>query len=157
MERKFHHLMKLLVLVILLGIILSPAAHGQQSFEDEVRKRVVVYEENGKLKASDQTLYGAGLTLRMLELNGFNPLWNEKNTRALFAAIDDLDKDGLNPKEYRFSEIDDLLKAKTAGSLSTSAQVDLDFLLSEAYLRAVYNFTLKCLGYEGQNLVSCQG
>ena len=139
MERKFHHLMKLLVLVILLGIILSPAAHGQQSFEDEVRKRAVVYEENGKLKASDQTLYGAGLTLRMLELNGFNPLWNEKNTRALFAAIDDLDKDGLNPKEYRFSEIDDLLKAKTAGGLSTSAQVDLDFLLSEAYLRAVYN------------------
>ena len=133
------------LLMLILGIFttvtfFSTAAYGQrQSFEEDVRKRAAIYKESGKLSAGDQMLYGAGLTLHMVELDGFNPLWNEKNTQALLAAIDGLDKDGLKPEEYRFPELDDLLKAQKTGDMPVSAQVDLDFLLSEAYLRAVYN------------------
>ena len=56
-------------------------------------------------------------------------------------AISSLDKDGLTPDEYLFSELEDLMKSNDARDQSASAQVDLDLLLSEAYLRAVYNIS----------------
>lgn len=102
MTRMRPNLLLLFFGVITPVIVLSAAAYGQQSFEDEVRKRAAILRENRKLTIGDQTLYGAGLTLRMLELSGFNPSWNEKNTQALFAAIDDLDKDGSIRKSIDF-------------------------------------------------------
>jgi murein L,D-transpeptidase YcbB/YkuD len=131
-------------LTIILGVIaqlvvLSPPAIGSTAFEDEVRKRGSILKESGTLAAGGQTFYGAGLTLQMLEVNDYKPIWNDMNTQAFLSAIGDLDTDGLNPEEYRFAEIGDLLKTKNSVALSTPARVDLDFLLSEAYLRAIYN------------------
>lgn len=124
---------------IILALVCCAPVYGQPSYEDEVLERAAIYKENGSLSVGKTTLYGAKLTLRMLELAEFKPLWTKNNPRELLAAIGELDKDGLNPEEYRFSELGDLLNAKNAGGMSTSAQVDRDFLLSEAYLRAVYN------------------
>ena len=132
---------KLVILLFTCVMAMSPAAHAQDSLEEVVLKRAAVYKEKGRLSVGKTTLYGVGLSIRMLELNQFNPLWNKQNTAALMAAINNLDEDGLNPNEYRFPELENLLSPNKAGDLSVYEQVDRELLLSEVYLRAVYNLS----------------
>lgn len=129
----------LLFLLIVPTVSFSGPDSGQSPFRETVLQRVSTQQQNGKLSVAGRTLYAAGTVLRMYKLDGYRPLWDESNTTALFSSIKELKKDGLNPQEYRFAELDTYLSAKAEGRLSTTEHVDLDLLLSEAFVRAIYN------------------
>ena len=75
----------------------------------------------------------------MLKHNNHAPLWNDANIEALFKAFETLAGDGLDPSEYRFPELDAYLEKRTAGELTPKQLADLELLLSEGFVRAMYN------------------
>ena len=89
--------------------------------------------------ADGQTVYGKFFILRMYQENAGKPLWSPAATASLARAIASLDEDGLNPDDYRFSDIRPNLQQPQQLPTSPLAAATADILLTEAYLRALYN------------------
>jgi murein L,D-transpeptidase YcbB/YkuD len=125
-----------LCLVLLMALPLSAAAAGfqqmvQQLLPDDGKR-------SGRLPGGE-VVYGKFFIQRMYKANNYNPLWNPASIRSLGTALSGLSADGLAPREYRFAQIRPYLDSpsRSRRTLSESAQVDI--LLTEAYLRALYH------------------
>jgi murein L,D-transpeptidase YcbB/YkuD len=123
---------KLLRLVWACALLLPLLVHAD--FRQTVEARLTVDRS-----VAGQTLYAADLMQRMYQLNGAQPLWQQRTINQLLQAIDGLAADGLNPADYRFPQLSGLLQRRAAGSLAPEESAELDLLLTESYARAVYN------------------
>ncbi len=92
----------------------------------------------GKLEEGE-AVFTKRTILKMLEQNDQPPLWDPISIQSLSDALDGLAADGLNPSEYRFEEIEPYLNDPTHTTKSPEEAARIDVLLSEAYLRALYN------------------
>jgi len=137
MGRRLRYSLLFFLIVPLASI--AQEAPVDAGFKGEVLQRASTLEQAGRLTIGAQTIHSAGLILRIYELNGYQPLWNDSNIPALRTALADLSNDGLRPEDYHFAEVDSLAKAKGEAELSTAQEVDYDLLLSEACIRAIYN------------------
>jgi murein L,D-transpeptidase YcbB/YkuD len=118
---------------LLVCALLLPFA-SLANFSQEVEQRLA-----GDRTVAGQTLHAANLMQRMYRGNGQKPLWSDAAIDDLLTAIDGLGADGLTPADYRFPQLDPLLRARAEGGLSPAAAAELDLLLTEAFARAVYN------------------
>ncbi len=116
-------------------LVASPgAAHADEAFAAELERR-----SSADRRVGTVPLHAAELIFRIYSLSENQPLWDDSSTSALLGAVGRLERDGLTPGEYRFAEIDSLLGGGGIAGLSTSERVDLELLLSEAFVRAAYN------------------
>jgi murein L,D-transpeptidase YcbB/YkuD len=127
MQKRVLHLLWACALLLLPWLV---HADFQQTLEQRL---------SGERPMADQTLYAAGLMQRMYELNGQQPLWQDRAIDDLMQAVDSLAADGLTPADYRFPELAGLLERRASGSLMPDELADLDLLLTESFARAVYN------------------
>ena len=104
------------------------------AFSIELAKRAA-----GEPRVGDVTLHAAELTFRIYQDAGNRPIWDDSGAAALLGAIDRLDREGLSPAEYRFPAIDRLLANRSIDELPVDERVDLELLLTEAFVRAAYN------------------
>jgi len=133
-----HRLVTSLLLMTLCSMPLAASASSTE-FQEELLQRAAQVDQGRELSAAGHTLYAARLTLPMLDHNNQAPLWSDANIEALFKALDTLSGDGLNPTEYRFPELDAYLEKRSAGELTPKELADLELLLSEGFVRAMYN------------------
>ncbi len=116
-------------------VSLTPlAAPADDGFAAELRRR-----PTEKVRVRGVAIHAAELIHRVYQLAGSRPLWDARRVDALMDAIDGVERDGLTPEEYRFAAADDLIARRDAGGLSAAERVDLELLLFEGLIRAVYN------------------
>lgn len=96
-------------------------------------------KESIQLAEGKTTIYGGFFIKRMYQENNWQPLWSSAAIASLAKAIKSLDADGLNATEYRFEEIRPILKSPSLRRQSQEAIARTDILLTESYLRAMYN------------------
>ena len=118
---------------LLVCVLLLPFA-VLANFSQEVAQRLA-----GGQTVAGQTLHAANLMQRMYQGTEQQPLWDDAAIDDLLTAIDGLGADGLTPADYRFPQLDPLLRARAEGGLSPAEAAELDLLLTEAFARAVYN------------------
>ena len=121
--------------MLLFGLLLVIAVGDTMgaSFKAEINR---LLPSDGKKfgKIGNETVYGKYFIRRMYQENKFRPLWDRKAISSLSRGINSLAEDGLNPRDYQFGPTKPYLKAP---SKKITAKVDI--LLTEAYLRALYN------------------
>ena len=105
------------------------------------RIAALLHAEDPKALAtvSGLTIYGAPLIRQMYKVRGYEPLWNAKAIAAFSNALVRLENDDLTPSDYRFTEIEPQLSAPDVSALGPAEAAELDILLTEAFLRAIYN------------------
>ncbi len=86
-----------------------------------------------------ETLYGTSILRRMYEARGFEQLWSNSSIARLGTALNALEEDGLTPEDYRFAAINAQLNAPDVSALDSEQTAKLDILLTESFLRAIYN------------------
>jgi len=118
---------------------LGPAAADSSPFKAQILQRFFVAGQDVPLTLAGETIHGRHFISRMYQANDYRPIWNQGGIEALSAALDGLAADGLNPADYRFAAIESALTAPKPGDLDAPRAAELDILLSEAYLRALYN------------------
>ena len=128
-------------------LLITTASFAQASFFD---RKPSAFEEavNRMLSAGDKrigkldngmTLYGKWFIQRMYEENKGKPIWTPSAIRSLATALNGLEMDGLNPDEYRFAETKPFLDNPVQPAPSQGEMATVDIMLTEGYLRAMYN------------------
>ncbi len=91
-------------------------------------------------KLEDGTnIYRKRVILKMYQENGFKALWTQISILSLADALSVINKDGLNPADYQFDKIRPLLTDPSQIPQSPQEAAVVDILLTESYLRALYN------------------
>jgi murein L,D-transpeptidase YcbB/YkuD len=92
----------------------------------------------GPVEVGGRPIYSADLLRDLYQANAYRPLWGAVSVQALARALDGLVDDGLAPQDHRFPELAGQLQAPALAALSGRRAVEVDVLLSEAFLRAAY-------------------
>jgi murein L,D-transpeptidase YcbB/YkuD len=131
MNKPLHIVFLSVLLILALPI---EAAGSRQTLE-------TLLPDNGQMIAklpNGETLFGKFFMKRMYEATGYELLWNPASIRSLAQAIDGLANDGLNPDDYRFAATRPYLQNPSQGRGSPEEAALVDVLLTEGYLRALY-------------------
>ena len=118
---------------------LGAATADDSRFKAAVLQHFFINQQETALTLSGETIHGRNFISRMYLANDYRPIWSESGIKSLSVALDGLAADGLNPADYRLAPIKPVLAAPKLGGLDAARAAELDILLSEAYLRAVYN------------------
>lgn len=127
-------------LVIILTLCFSPGmllADG--AFKEEVLSRLQAQGGKGNPQIGEHVLYGSKFMANLYQVNGYERVWDDDSIAVLKEEIYNLKDDGLNSADYWFASIDTLIHQQQQGDLDASSAVELDMLLSEAFIRAYYN------------------
>jgi murein L,D-transpeptidase YcbB/YkuD len=125
--------------VFWLLLLCSGASSAESAFHEAVNQLLSRNAQRFATLPDGETLYGKVFILRMYQENGFRPLWKPLAIRSLAHALAQLAEDGLNPSDYQFPAIQRFLRRPTALHDSLRDAAKTDILLTEAYLRAMYN------------------
>jgi murein L,D-transpeptidase YcbB/YkuD len=126
-------------LVIFPITFISTTVSAETKFSDEILKRESMLLKNKTASVGKTRLHGARFIYKLYKLSEYQPLWNQKNSKALLTSIENISMDGLTPNDYLKDSITPLVTSYDSGKLSVNQQADRDLLLSEAFVRAVYN------------------
>lgn len=144
------------VITALIGswICLCPLKIDAQTLPDPVqenlRNRIEAIETPPQMVVRGEPIYSAASLATFYQLRTFLPAWS-KNTamlpqaNSLINALRQADREGLIPTDYHLVKIEALLtkinqNQKLKKAISPDEWVDLDFLLTDAFL--VYGFHL---------------
>jgi murein L,D-transpeptidase YcbB/YkuD len=131
--------MRIPFIIFLICLPLHTVYADSTAFKDQVTALLGTEDTKARVGLAGKTIYATRIIRQMYRAQKFAPLWNDKAITALSTALDSLALDDLTPQDYRFSEIDGQLRTPARAGLSPVQAAELDILLSEAFLRAVYN------------------
>ena len=109
------------------------------SFESEITSRIKAHDSTSHFSIGNQVLYGSSFIFSLYQANNHRPLWNKDSIKQLQSEIQKLKDDGLTPKDYWSDSITSLINKKDKNIKSA---VDLDMLLSVAFVRAYYHLLI---------------
>ena len=122
-------------------IFAGSLAHAEDApdFAAAIAQQARELEATGRLEIAGHTIYGHRFLRDLYLLNGYGPLWDEDNLEALLSAMEGLRNDGLNPDDYVLPEARRYLERRKVEQLTPTEQLELDVLLTEGLIRALYN------------------
>ncbi len=123
----------------LVQLPLGLAGADEAPFKEEVLRRLPTGGQDAAPTLAGQAIHAGRFIGRMYQANGHRPIWNKAGIKALSSALDALAADGLNPADYRFPQIEPTLTNPDPGAQEPARAVEMDILLSETFLRVVYN------------------
>lgn len=134
-----HFLISLTLLTILLPRL---SAAEESNFEEVLRERVEIATEALGLSVDNQPLYSQKGLITFYSERQFTKAWMESGQPSfqayqLIQALNTADRHGLDKNNYHISAINnriELLKTSSNKSERLVASVDLDLLLSDAFL-----------------------
>ncbi len=129
------------VMLLTLGILflLSGKSWSQDPIEVEITSRIRSHGQGDSFSVNEETIYGNNFIATLYKDNGNKLVWNDNSIMSLKSEIQNMESDGLNPGDYWSDSITKLINEKSRDSLTAASVVDLDILLSEAFIRAYYN------------------
>ena len=123
---------------------LGPAAADDTPFKAAILQHFFIEPRESALTLSGEKIHGRELISRMYLANDYRRIWSEGGIQALSSALEGLAADGLKPEDYRFAAIETILASpKKLSALEPARAAELDILLTEAFVRAVYNLYFK--------------
>jgi murein L,D-transpeptidase YcbB/YkuD len=128
-----------IVIAVVVGTGTLAAADDRQAFVQAIEAARATLEHTGELTVGERTIYGHRFVDGLYAQNNNQPLWNASNRQALFSALDSLQGDGLDPADYIFPEVADYLPPERQSALTAAERLELDILLTEGLIRALYN------------------
>jgi murein L,D-transpeptidase YcbB/YkuD len=128
-------------MLLTLGIVplLSGNSWSQDPIEVEIASRISSHELGDNFSVNEETIYGDNFIAALYKANDNRLVWNDESIMSLESEIQNMETDGLNPGDYWSDSITTLINGEGRGSLTAASRVDLDILLSEAFIRAYYN------------------
>ena len=128
------------ILVCVIGAMVVSIASAQDEFiGDSIFFRIEQLQTHGYISIRGSTIASVALLPEFYERRNYTPAWtNPKSVQDLVAAIQDSGNDGLNPKDYHYSAVTELIK-KIAANPHPLFQADLDILLTDSLIRLAYH------------------
>ena len=126
-------------LFIFISFLLPGTLWADDGFEAEVASRIKARGNSGYYTVEQQTLYSSHFITSLYRANGNKPVWDKESIKTLLIEIQKLENDGLNPKDYWLDSMSVFINTK---NIDAKSDVDLDMLLSEAFIRAYYNLRI---------------
>lgn len=138
--KRHTRLLKALLVVSSVGFWSSALAQvTTNDFAQAVEEKRLELRQTGEIVIGAQTIYGHRFVDGLYTQTGYRPLWDENSQESFLSAISTLASDGLNPNEYVFPEVEEYLLLNAQRPLDAIERLDLDILLSEGLIRALYN------------------
>ena len=121
--------------MILAGLAVS-SARGD-AVRDEIASRLDQAGADDRLEAGGEVLSSRRLLPDFYQRRDFEAAWErDGNVDALLRAIEDMQADGLDPRDYHREAI---LRLRTAKPTSPADRAQLDLLLTDALFRVAYH------------------
>jgi murein L,D-transpeptidase YcbB/YkuD len=131
------------LLVCTVGVLISVASGISRAQLDETQERVrdrVEEISSGELQIGDATVAAIHLIPELYQRRNFRLAWTKpKNVEELLRLLRDAEAEGLNPRDYHIEELVRLRDELHTGVASPGTQVDLDILLTDAFVRWGYH------------------
>ncbi len=108
-------------------------------FQDAVKQILPDNKRNTVRLADGTDIYRKNIILKMYKENGYQPLWTPISILSLANELSAIEMDGLNLGDYYFSQIEAVLSNPSQIAQSPEEAATVDILLTESFLRALYN------------------
>ena len=117
-------------------IISANFSFSQSSTVEEIIElKIQSIENNAVVVVDDRELFSQIEVPTFYSNRNYEPAWTEnKNVKDLLESLESSYDEGLDPEDYHYKRINELLDKKKSGSLSNSEKADLDLLLTDALI-----------------------
>ena len=127
-------------LCLVLVLALPSLSRAQSPPEAIIQERVDQLRADGTLSVRGESISGVAVIPEFYERRGYSPAWSDPaQVQQLLRAIEDIQKDGLNPEDYHQEALQGRFTAE--GSLVRPDPVEAaesDLLCTDALVRLVY-------------------
>ena len=119
---------------ILLFLFTSQQLFSQERTVEQIIEARINDNSSGQgVRVDDQELFSQIEMPKFYSNRNFEPAWIErKNIDDLMESIESAYEEGLDPEDYHYQKIRDLLAKKDSGGLSNAERADLDLLMTDA-------------------------
>lgn len=121
-------------------LTLFPAMGQAVTAQDYIRKHIETIRQGGKITVSGARLASRIILPALYKQRNFIPLWhNTDSIDQLFSALDTIDEEGLDPRDYHLTTLRALRKKNQDKEVNPQAQAGFDLLLTDSLLRLGYH------------------
>lgn len=121
-------LLRLAQVIVLCSVAFLPALAQQPN--QALKERIGAFDKPAGRTVAGQDIAGADFIKKLYVSRGYVPAWtNPANVEALRSAVEQSPDDGLSPSDFH---------AAAFGSLETLSAVEREIILSDAFLRLLY-------------------
>ncbi len=105
------------------------------SVEEIIELKIQSIENNAVVVVGGKELFSQIEVPTFYANRNYEPAWTEnKNVKDLLESLESSYDEGLDPEDYHYKGINELLDKKKSGSLSNNERADLDLLLTDALI-----------------------
>lgn len=116
-------------------LITIPSLAQKPSVEEIIESRIHGNDPNGEVEVGGQVLFSQIEAPQFYTNRNYDLAWtDQKNIQDLLESIKSSYDEGLDPEDYHYQKIQDLLKKQKSSSLSNDDRADLDMLLTDALI-----------------------
>ena len=125
--------MNRLSLALIALLFLAQSARSQEpTVEQIIEDRIFNRLPDQGVQVGGRELFSQIEMPKFYTNRNFEPAWDQKkNIEDLLESIESSYDEGLDPEDYHYQRIRELLAGKEAGTLSTADRADLDLLLTD--------------------------
>ena len=108
---------------------------SQESSVQEIIESRIHGDPDKDIEVDGQVLFSQIEAPQFYTNRNFELAWtDQKNVKDLIESIESAYDEGLDPEDYHYQKIQDLLEKKKSSSLSNGEQADLDLLMTDALI-----------------------
>lgn len=120
---------------LLLLVFLYATAYSQEPNVEVVLEIRIQGDPSKDVMVNGQALFSQIELPQFYTNRNYEPAWTDKkNIKDLLESIESAHDEGLDPEDYHYQEIQNLLAKKKSASLTNPEQADLDLLLTDALI-----------------------
>ena len=124
---------RLSLLLVLILFLAQSALSQEPTVEQIIEDRIFNRLPDQGVQVGGRELFSQIEMPKFYTNRNFEPAWDQKkNIEDLMESIESAYDEGLDPEDYHYQRIRELLASKEAGTLSNADRADLDLLLTDA-------------------------
>jgi murein L,D-transpeptidase YcbB/YkuD len=121
--------------ILLLFAFLTIPVFSQKPSVEEVLESRIYGDPNKDVTVNGQVLFSQIEVPQFYTNRNYELAWTDKkNVKDLLESIESAYDEGLDPEDYHYQAIQDLLAKKKSSSLSNEEKADLDLLMTDAII-----------------------
>ncbi len=120
---------------LLLFVLASLPVYSQGPTVEEVLESRIHGDPNGDVEVDGQVLFSQIELPQFYTNRNYEPAWtDQKNTADLLESIESSYDEGLDPEDYHYQRIQNLLAKQKSSSLTNEEKADLELLMTDALI-----------------------
>ena len=124
-----------LYFILLLLVFISSPVNSQEPTVSEILESRIHGDPNKGVTVNGQVLFSQIEVPQFYTNRNYELAWtHKKNIKDLLESIESAYDEGLDPEDYHYQKIQNLLDKKKSSSLTNSEEADLDLLMTDALI-----------------------